>query len=124
MTPWDELQHWLMMNVGSAEAEQALAIAVRLMPRWQPIETAPRGGKPVLLWLKKPMDERRYVTEGKIPCITIGWDNAGTGQKTRWVSVEVEDCGAMGGECTGWMHDWECIDIDPTHWMPLPEAPK
>lgn len=31
MTAWDELQQWLMMNVGSKEAEECLAIVVKVI---------------------------------------------------------------------------------------------
>lgn len=93
---------------------------------WQPIETAPRDGTPVILYLAKPMD-RRWVTEGRAPNVTIGFLGSGNPDYSphdRWVSVEVEDNGSMGGEMTGWMDDWCCIDVKPSHWMPIPEAPK
>jgi hypothetical protein len=31
MTAWDELQEWLMMNVGSKEADECLAIVARIL---------------------------------------------------------------------------------------------
>lgn len=84
---------------------------------WQPIKTAPKDGTAALFWLSKPLD-RRYVTEGKCPNITIGFWDRGS-----WASVETEDCGSMGGEYTGWMSDYVCLEITPSHWMPLPQPP-
>lgn len=88
------------------------------MSEWQPIETAPKDGAPVLLWLKEPPD-RNYMVSGLCDNIAIGFWLHG-----RWGSIEVEDCGSMGGELTGWMSDWSSIDLAPSHWMPLPEPPK
>ena len=84
---------------------------------WQPIETAPRDGTPILMWLAKKI-ERHYPADGLCDNICIGLYHHG-----RWSAVEVEDCGSMGGEYTGWMSDWCHLDVAPTHWMPLPEAP-
>ena len=69
---------------------------------WQPIETAPTDGKPVLLawsyWADYPVIGR--------------WQRAATGsQRFRWFA-------------------WEALDDDeidyepPTHWMPLPALPQ
>jgi hypothetical protein len=89
-----------------------------VMREWQPIETAPKDGRPLLLALKSKPD-RNYMVSDICPQHAIGlWQHA------RWQSIEVEDCGSMGGEYTGWMPDWVCLDLEPTHWMPLPEVPK
>ncbi len=88
------------------------------MNDWQPIETAPRDGKPMLLWLIKPID-RNWTVSGLCDLVCIGfW------QQGRWSSIEVQDCGSMGGEYTGWMSDWCPLDVRASHWMPLPEPPK
>lgn len=87
------------------------------MSAWQTIETAPKDGTPLLLWLKKPVD-RNYSVRGICDLFAIGfW------MYDRWQSIEVEDAGSMGGEMTGWMSDWCSLDLVPTHWMPLPEQP-
>lgn len=86
------------------------------MSEWQPIETAPKD-RPILLWLHSRVN-RNYLVSGLCDLIAIGFWLHG-----RWQSIEVEDCGSMGGEYTGWMPDWCSIDLDPSHWMPLPDAP-
>ena len=85
---------------------------------WQPIETAPKDGRPVLLWLERKIS-RNYTVSGLCDLLVIGFWQHG-----RWVSIEVEDCGSMGGELTGWMADWCPLDVSPTHWMPLPPPPE
>lgn len=88
------------------------------MSDWLPIESAPKDGTPMLLWLKKAPD-RNYSVKGVCDNHAIGfWLHS------RWSSIEVEDCGTMGGEMTGWMSDWASLDLSPTHWMPLPPAPR
>lgn len=63
---------------------EALLAAI---PRWRPIETAPRDGDPVLVWM---------LASGH--CAIASWRPEG------W-------------HVSGWK-------ISPTHWMPLPAAPK
>jgi hypothetical protein len=87
---------------------------------WRLIETAPHD-RPLLLWLGKAADRKWVVSQidEHLDFIAIGFWQHG-----RWVSIEVEDCGSMGGEYTGWMADWCPLGITPTHWMPLPQSPK
>jgi hypothetical protein len=92
---------------------------------WLPIETAPKDGTPVLLWLEEPI-HRKYVVEGRCPNITIGFNGAANPDYSpapAWVSIETETYGSMGGDDTGYMEDTSCIDVFPTHWMPLPTPP-
>jgi hypothetical protein len=87
------------------------------MSEWRPIETAPKDGSAMLLYADT---EYRYYSVADIaPGIVIGFWMHG-----RWESIETQDCGSMGGEETGWMSDICPFDVSPTHWMPLPEAPK
>lgn len=86
------------------------------MSDWQLIETAPKDGSAILLWTSRI--ERNYTVQGLCDNHAIGfWEHG------RWQSIEVQDCGTMGSELTGWMEDWCPIDVQPTHWMPLPDAP-
>ena len=84
---------------------------------WQPIETAPKDGTPLLLALSKKAD-RNWTVSGLCDDLAIGFWQYG-----RWCSIEVQDCGSMGGELTGWMDDWCPIDLHPSHWQPLPVPP-
>lgn len=78
------------------------------MSDWQPIETAPKDGTPVLVW--------EYYT---------GISVADWGE----TSVYSDRKRGKGMDwCVG-----QCCDendrnirhtVEPTHWMPLPEAPK
>ena len=61
---------------------------------WQLIETAPRDGTAVLV----------YLYGGQIDIAT--WTIAHRQSKPMWIDYFYKDC---------------CV---PTHWMPLPEGPK
>ena len=65
---------------------------------WQPIETAPKNGTPILIW------------DGNTQCVAR-MEFWFTGHEGSWVCI-----GASGYECSS--------NFDsPTHWMPLPERP-
>lgn len=73
---------------------------------WQPIETAPRDGTPILAWAYMhddggPLyaDRRSFMGEMPDYCVLFWRDGIGW---VDWVS------GSMDG---------------PTHWQPLPEPP-
>ncbi len=87
---------------------------------WEPIETAPQDGTLLLLWLKEePYGRCGYELPEEAKNWTLGfWVHRG------WKSIETEDAGGMGGELTGWMADYVCLDCKPTHWMPLPTPPN
>lgn len=72
------------------------------MSEWQPIETAPMDGTPILLY--GPYEDISVAKWGP------GWS-----------------CLADGRHAIAWQSDFgtEYIDFScPTHWMPLPEAPS
>lgn len=62
------------------------------MTSWQPIETAPRDGRRLLLW-----DPSRDMPI--FGCWAVEWDG--------WKE---------------WAFDWKLPQ--PTHWIPVPPAPK
>ena len=70
---------------------------------WQPIETAPKDGRKVDLWC---INHLHYAKAGQRVC-NVDW-----GTVTDW----------MGNERDDWRHG-HGEDLEPTHWMPLPEAP-
>lgn len=72
------------------------------MSEWQPIETAPKDGTNLLLYL--PESEKRPIVVGYYS-IPLGHED-----ESYWFEVE-GDGGFM-------------IDVPATHWMPLPEPPK
>ena len=71
---------------------------------WQPIETAPKTGKAVLLYGATQEDSNnvRYLTK----VVFSGY----------WEPLDSAWC-AHGSH-------WDGPFFDVTHWMPLPEAPK
>jgi len=66
------------------------------MSEWQPIETAPKDGTPILLGIAGP----HYWPRSAWWCL----------DEERWVVHK-------GGRFSAW------FDIPPTHWMPLPSPP-
>jgi len=82
---------------------------------WQPIATAPKTGRKVILF---------YLNRNSLPRTVMA----------RWVTDE--EAAETDGEGVGLEAGWyECIDNwdytevaiyegEPTHWMPLPEAPR
>jgi len=67
---------------------------------WQPIETAPKDGRRVLVWI----DDPKLLRDGYPICFARLW---------------FYDDGSLGGGAEGFNGKW-----DITHWMPLPEPPK
>jgi len=68
------------------------------MSAWQPIETAPKDGREIILFFPTYKENQiavyRYNEDGP-----LAWEGIGG-----WSDVEGEDA--------------------PTYWMPLPEAPQ
>lgn len=65
-------------------------------PEWQPIATAPRDGSVLLLYW---------------PTLSI----------TNYPAVGVNHDDGYGWE---WLSNRDYGEVFPTHWLPLPEAPK
>jgi hypothetical protein len=76
---------------------------------WQPIKTAPKDGRPVLLWPYYPKDDAFDDLTKASGNVTVAmWVRRERGQKAHWFN---------------WFDDgYE--DFSPTHWTPLPDAPE
>jgi hypothetical protein len=76
------------------------------MSEWQPIDTAPKDGTPILAYGPEYCGNKNITAVLEWYAFT---PRIGGGM---WNAV-----GASGYEC-------ECDLQEPTHWMPLPEPPK
>lgn len=84
---------------------------------WQAIETAPRNGTLILLFLSDPLNTNDLV--GWCPSLEVSqvvgwWDD------DQWESF-IQDEGAADTE--GYASTFPYA-LKPSHWMPLPEPPK
>lgn len=70
---------------------------------WQPIETAPKDGTPVI-GLYDDVAVQCYWRLSKVHCAPDTWQA---------VTLEQHGCGCCASQ-----------DPDPTHWMPLPDPPQ
>jgi hypothetical protein len=87
-------------------------LAEHAIPEWQPIETAPKDGTWVVLLIPESIQCR----DRPKPWVeTAQWE-----KETRewWEQVSETRQEKRSEDCSHWSC-WE----DPTHWMPLPEAP-
>jgi hypothetical protein len=77
----------------------AAKAAIAAMPGWEPIATAPKDGRPVLLAVTE--DPPGFVAEGY--CQT---------DRDTWYAANTHYTDYTDGQ------------LFPSHWMPLPEAPS
>lgn len=85
------------------------------MGEWQDIETAPKDGTAVLLYIV-PIEEGYLLgwnPERTITHVIGWWSHSG------WTSHLMEE-GTADTEGNSWPYQ---ITLQPTHWMPLPEPP-
>jgi hypothetical protein len=100
------------------------------MSTWQPIETAPKDGTAILAWCVHEADPYHdgdnltlygAHTEG-LSHVADGWAIVQWGGS--WDDSTWESQGPM---LPDWWFQYGSefeVTANPTHWMPLPEAPK
>jgi hypothetical protein len=94
-------------------ANQQIQAARRTTPdreAWQPIETAPKDGTPILLSNGTDVEQGWWMHEEGGITEHRDMDGRYTGQ--------TESDGFIG-----WWDVSGCMQPEPTHWMPLPDPP-
>lgn len=110
--------------------EQISAVKPATHSPWQPIETAPQDGTPILGWCSHEADsgERAAGTLSHYATACEGLGHVKDGYNVvSWVEESLEGSWEEG-YCTVpgyWALADECGECcaNPTHWMPLPAAP-
>lgn len=74
-------------------------LAAAQEPQWQPIETAPKTGAHLAIDIPNDCGRRPYVIV--------------------WLDADHPDA-----DGAGWYEHWSFDPVGPTHWLPLPAAPK
>jgi hypothetical protein len=94
-TAWDIASRY--SDVLASETRDLAAAIDGIVPKWQPIETAPRDGEWISLWCKgQPLS-----LPAGVPAF---WED-----DLGWVAVRDDDL---------------LLTDNPTHWMPLPAPPE
>ena len=103
----DNIEQLIKEVVWQAEERGALR-TISFVEGWQPIETAPRDGRFVMLHIPQQLDHDADVT--------LGWyekngerGTDGKFQGGRWIGIDSD----TGPSC-----------FDPVAWMPLPAPPS
>jgi hypothetical protein len=104
-------------------AARILALPEIALGGWQPIETAPKDGTWLLLFVPGGVDERSCDVE-TAPPFTIGYWSPQDMQAAAWYSVEgYSEFYDFGGITGAGMSQYQCT-IKPTYWMHLPSPPS
>ena len=103
------------------------------MSEWQPIETAPKDGTRFLAAQNGEVYEARYTDDPK-PRLTFRTHFLFVEERHRVITTTLDGRTVEAKVETEkpwtetFRHDWTLwtrgFDFNPTHWMPLPEAPK
>lgn len=96
------------INRTLAKVVKDLQSGAAFAPPWQPIESAPKTGEPLIFF-------GRYIRDPKLGAFDIP---ATCTEVAQWCDFWTTPGWIVGGMPTNyWRVNW-------THWMPLPEPPK
>jgi hypothetical protein len=93
------------------------------MTGWQPIETAPKDGTILMLFVPGGLPDRTGYEHESFP-FTFGQFTAADYQHAQWLSLEAQTEVHDYGGYTGVSVCTERLPCSPTHWMPLPPPPQ
>ena len=105
--PWIEKTNYFTADEKALTLADAILSLIRAEDGWMPIESAPKDGTRVLLWIV-PREDSWGTVE---PSAVIGdW--------VVWLDRE-----HRAGMRDGWSW-YGSAQCEPTHWRPLPSPPK
>lgn len=87
---------------------------------WQPIETAPRDGTPILIFQPNAERESVYMPESALKAGECAYSITDIRllryDDHRWAIGYWRPWGGWGNR--------NCSTVEPSHWMPLPQMPE